>query len=444
MPATHNAICIVGAGQAGCEVVLGLRRNGWAGPILLIGEESHPPYQRPALSKACLKADVDRHTLYLRQLAVFERLGVELLLDSRVDRIDPAAATIDLANGEVRRYTQLALTTGGRPRRLSIEGARQAERCGKLHYLRTIDDVERIRPRFVAGTRLVIIGGGYVGLEVASAAITCGLKVTVLEASPRVLARVTAPEMSRFYEQAHREAGVDVRTGADVTGIDACAGALMTVACSDGSTLDADLIVAGVGLVPNTELAQAAGLAVDDGIVVDEHARTSDPRIVAAGDCTNHPNPWSGRRIRLESVANAVEQGRTAAATLTGRQRPYDAVPWFWSDQYDLKLQIAGLSRGYDQVVLRGSMSSRSFVMFYLRNEQVIACDAVNRPAEFMIAKRLVGGRCIVDPALLRDESATLQGPPHTSGKETARSRSPAEAAPAVPCRRPASCTRRP
>lgn len=410
VPTVRDAICIVGAGQAGCEVALGLRKNDWTGSIVLIGEEPHPPYQRPALSKAYLKGDVDRHTLYLRQSAIFERAGVELLLNSRVERIDPVARTIDLAAGEVRRYTQLALTTGGRPRKLSVEGAELAERSGKLHYLRTIDDVERIRAQFVAGSRLVIIGGGYIGLEAAAVAIACGLKVTVLEALPRVLARVTAPEMSRFYEQAHRDAGVDLRTGVDVIGFafDASGDALTGVTCGDGSTVGADLVVVGVGLVPSTELAQAAGLTVDHGIVVDEYARTSDTHVVAAGDCTNHPNA-SGRRIRLESVANAIEQARTAAATLTGKRRPYDAVPWFWSDQYDLKLQIAGLSHGYDQAVLRGSMSSRSFMMFYLRNGRVIACDAVNRPREFMAAKRMVDGRCIVDHALLMDESATLQ-----------------------------------
>lgn len=268
-----------------------------------------------------------------------------------------------------------------------------------------------IRAGFETGQRLVIIGGGFIGLEVAASAVACGLNVAVLEALPRVMARVTAPEMSIFYERVHREAGVDVRTGVAVTGLEfnSAGDAVTGVQFNDGSMAPADVVVVGIGVVPNTELAQAAGLTVDNGIVVDEYARTSDPHIVAAGDCTSHPNLLSGCRVRLESVANAVEQARTAAATLAGKQRPYDAVPWFWSDQYDLKLQIAGLCAGYDEIVLRGSTSSRSFTMFYLKARQVIAGDAVNRPQEFMIAKRLVAGRMVIDPVLLADESIPLK-----------------------------------
>jgi 3-phenylpropionate/trans-cinnamate dioxygenase ferredoxin reductase subunit len=292
-----------------------------------------------------------------------------------------------------------------------VSTAERAERAANFHYLRTIDDVLRIRAGFRAGQRLTIVGGGYVGLEVAAIAVKRGLQVTVLEALPRVLARVTAPEMSIFYERVHRDAGVDVRTGVGVVDfdLDTDGAAVSGVRCSDGSILATDLVIVGVGLVPNTELAQAAGLAVDNGILVDEHGRTSDPSIVAAGDCTNHPSLLYERRIRLESVPNAQEQARTAAATLAGKQRVYDAAPWFWSDQYDLKLQMVGLSMGYDDVAVRGSMSGRSFAMFYFKAGRVIACDAVNRPQEFMLAKRLVAARCTTDPRRLVDEAVPLK-----------------------------------
>lgn len=409
--ADEERICIVGAGQAGGELAIALRQQGCAAPIVVIGEEVHAPYQRPPLSKACLKGHVDTSSLQLKQRASYERSKVELVLDTRVEGVDARARSITLSSGRELKYAKLALTTGARVRKLTGQDAQQAERTNNFHYLRTIDDAQKIRSCLDAGQRLVIIGGGFIGLEVAASAATCGVNVTVLEALPRVLARVTAPEMSAFYESVHREAGVNVRTGVVVTGFEFSAGgdAVTGVQCSDGALVPADAVVIGIGVVPNTELAQAAGLVIDNGIVVDEYARTSDPHIVAAGDCTNHPNLLSGRRVRLESVPNAVEQARTAAATLIGNERPYHAVPWFWSDQHDLKLQIAGLSEGYDEIVLRGSMSSRSFTLFYLRARQLIASDAVNRPQEFMVAKRLVAGRVVVDPALLMDESVPLK-----------------------------------
>lgn len=407
----QETICIIGAGQAGCELALALRQQGSAASIVLLGEESHPPYQRPPLSKAYLKGEVEKPSLYLRQQAAYDRANVELVLDTRVERIDLQSKTLTLSSGIERSYSKLALTTGGRPRKLTVNDAERAGRAENFHYLRTIDDVLNIRSRFESGQRLVIVGGGYIGLEVAAAAIARGLNVTVLEAFPRVLARVTAPEMSVFYERVHREAGVDLRTAVEVTGFEFSPSddSVTGVRCGDGSVVPADVVIVGIGLVPNIELAQAAGLSIDNGIVVDEYARASDPHVVAAGDCTNHPNVASGRRVRLESVPNAIEQARTAAATLAGKQRLYDAVPWFWSDQYDLKLQMVGLSLGYDQVVLRGSTDSRSFTAFYLRNSQIIACDAVNRSQEFMVAKRLVASRSVIDPLVLADESVLLK-----------------------------------
>jgi len=408
---THSdQICIVGAGQAGVEVALAVRQQGFTGSLLMIGEESHPPYQRPPLSKAYLKGDCEAAMLHLRQQSAYERANLQFLLNTRVERIDPKARTLTLADGRELGYSKLALTTGGRVRKLALVDTARAEQAPNFHYLRTIDDVLAIRERFVAGRRLVVVGGGYIGLEVAASAVARGVKVTVLETAPRVLARVTAPDMSRFYEQVHREAGVDLRTGVEVVGFEfGAAGEVTGVKCGDATVVPADVVVVGVGIVPNVELAQAAGLAVDNGIVVDEYAQTSDPHIVAAGDCANHPNLLTGRRVRLESVPNAIEQARSAAASMLGKQRLYDAVPWFWSDQYDLKLQMCGLSAGYDASVLRGSMEQRSFSLFYLQAGQVIACDCVNRSQDFMIAKRLVAGRCAIDPALLADEASPLK-----------------------------------
>lgn len=411
-----NHIYIVGAGHAGGELAFALRQQGCIDPITVIGEEAHLPYQRPPLSKAYLKGAVEAPALYLKQQAAYEKANIGLILSRRVERIDRAGRQLVFDDGREVTYSKLALATGGRARHLAINDAARAERTRNFHYLRNIDDGMAIRARLQAGQRLVVIGGGYVGLEVAASAISRGVKVTVLEALPRVLARVTAPQMSAFYEQIHRDAGVDIRTSVEVTGLDCdAAGDLVTgVHCTGGVILPADLVVVGIGLLPNTEVAQAAGLNVDNGIVVDEYAVTSDPDIVAAGDCTSHPSVFCGRRIRLESVPNAVEQARVAAATLAGKPRIYDAVPWFWSDQYDLKLQMTGLSQGYDQFVLRGAMNSKSFAAFYLKEGKLIACDAVNRAQEFMVAKRLVAaGKCF-DPVALADESVplkTLAGP---------------------------------
>lgn len=406
-----QSVIVVGAGHAAGELATNLRDNGWEGRIILVGEEAYLPYQRPPLSKAYLSGEMPVESLYLKPQATYDKAGVECLLGVRVEAIDRQRKVLSLSDGRQLEYAKLALTTGGRVRRLALPDAADAEHMSNFHYLRTIDDVNRIRLQMLEGMRIVIIGGGYVGLEVAAMAVKRGLRVTVLEALPRVLARVTAPEISTFYEQVHRQAGVDVRTGVAVEGFDfdASADAVAAVRCAGGERIAADLVVVGVGLVPNTELAQDCGLAVDNGILVDEFARTSDPDIVAAGDCANHPSRVYGRRLRLESVPNAVEQARSAAATLCGKERSYDAVPWFWSDQYDLKLKMVGLSQGYDQLVMRGSSETRSFSAFYLKDGRMLAADTVNRPQDFMLAKRFVAERVLVDPARLQDEAISLK-----------------------------------
>jgi len=407
----QSTVVIVGAGHAGGELATSLRQEGWAGRIVLIGDEPYLPYQRPPLSKGFLSGETAVEALFLKPAATYEKAGVEFMGGCRVQAIDRSAHKLLLADGREVAYDKLALATGGRSRRLEVAGVEQAERMSNYHMVRTIDDIQRLRPQFEAGMRVVIIGGGYIGLEVAAVAVRRGLKATMLEALPRVLARVTAPEMSAFYEKVHRDAGVDLQTGVRITGFefDPSGDAVSAVLCRDGHRVPADLVIVGVGQLPNTELAAAAGLAVDNGILIDEFCVSSDPDIVAAGDCANQENAYAGRRLRLESVPNAMEQARAAAATLCGKSRPCRIVPWFWSDQYELKLQMVGLSAGYDRVVMRGKPETRSFATFYLKDGAVIAVDAVNRQPEFMVARRMVSDRLSLDPEKLADESVTLK-----------------------------------
>ncbi|MEK1907815.1 MAG: FAD-dependent oxidoreductase [Pseudomonas sp.] len=406
--ATSTAI-IIGAGHAGGELAIALRNEGWTGRILLIGEEAHLPYHRPPLSKAYLAGATAASSLSIRPQAAYDKAAVEFVGSAKVVHIDRANKSLQLADGRRLDYDKLAIATGGRPRPLSVPQAAAAERCANFHYLRTLDDVECIRSQFAAGKRLVIVGGGYIGLEVAASAVQQGLQVTVLEALPRVLQRVTAAELSAYYERKHREAGVEIRTGVQVADLELSGDAVSALLCADGSRVEAELVVVGIGLLANTELAAEAGLDVDNGILVDQHAQTSDPDIYAAGDCTNHPNALLGRRLRLESVPNALEQSRVAAAGMAGKIKAYASVPWFWSDQYELKLKMVGLSEGYEQLVLRGTPDSDSFSAFYLKDGRVLAADTVNRPQDFLAAKRLVAEQIAVTAAQLADDGAPLK-----------------------------------
>jgi 3-phenylpropionate/trans-cinnamate dioxygenase ferredoxin reductase subunit len=402
--ASDAGVVVVGGGQAGSELVTALRQQGFAGRITLIGDEPYVPYRRPPLSKTFLSGEATQESLYIKPHAAYEKHGIECRLGIGVEAIERDERLLRLYDGTTLPYEVLALTTGGRARRLSLPGAEHPN----VHYVRTLDDIARLRDQFKPGKRLLIIGGGYIGLEAASVGIKKGLQVTVVEALPRVLARVTAPEISAFYERVHRDKGVDVRTGVGVHSFE-YGEHVETVVLADGTRLPADLIIVGVGLIPNTELADAAGLEVSNGIVVDAYCRTSDPNIYAAGDCTNHDNGFLGRRFRLESVPNAIEQGRIAASAICGKPVPYNSVPWFWSDQYDLKLQMVGISQGYDRIVIRGDMNANSFCAFYLKDGVVISADGVNRAAEFMVAKKLVADRVSADPGQLADESIALK-----------------------------------
>lgn len=381
-----SGIVVIGAGQAAGQAAASLRQEGYEGEITIIGDEAQAPYQRPPLSKAYLSGEVGLDRVLVRPENFYADKGINLQTGVRVESINRAEKTIATSTGSTLSYDKLLIATGSRPRILNIEGSD----LEGLHYLRTVDDVDGIRTAMEAAKNVCIVGGGYIGLEVAAVAKKAGHNVTVLEMEDRILQRVTTPEMSEFYHALHTGRGVDIRVNTMVSGFAGENGRVTSVLCGDES-IPADLVIVGIGIIPNVELAEAAGLTCDNGIVVNDHCQTSDPDIYAAGDCTNHPNPILDRRLRLESVPNAMEQARTACSNMLGGDKTYAAVPWFWSDQYELKLQMVGFSADGDQSVLRGDKTSNEFAVFYLKDGNVVAVDAVNSPKEFMVAKQLYG-----------------------------------------------------
>ncbi|MHB1204500.1 MAG: NAD(P)/FAD-dependent oxidoreductase [Rhodospirillaceae bacterium] len=396
-------VVIVGGGQAGAQTALSLRQHGFAGAVTIVGDEPYLPYERPPLSKDFLKGAVTRDRLFMRPAQVYADQRITLRLGETITAIDRTAHLLRIEGGDSIPYTKLVLATGGRVRRLGVPGAD----LKGIHDLRTIADVELFRDRLTLGTRVVMIGGGYIGLEAAAVAATRGCNVTVIEALDRVLARVAAAEVSRFYERVHRGHGVDIQTDVKVTGFTGNQ-RVEQVLCGS-LAYDADLVIVGIGIQPNSELAAAAGLPVDDGIVVDEYTRTADPDIFAVGDCSNHPSALYGGRQRIESVPNALGQGKTAAAAILGTAEPFNDVPWFWSDQYDLKLQMNGVARPGDQVVIRGDMDAQRFSACYLRDGVFVACQAVNAVKDFIQSKKLIAFGARPDPALLADAAVALK-----------------------------------
>ncbi|WP_042376964.1 NAD(P)/FAD-dependent oxidoreductase [Gordonia alkanivorans] len=397
---TTGRAVVVGASHAGAQLSAQLRSSGWDGEVVLVGDEPYLPYHRPPMSKTYLADTVGIDDLLIRGTEFYDKQDIEVRR-ARVERIDRAEQRVVLTNGESVYYDRLALCTGARPVRLRIPGAD----LGGVYYLRTAEDVEAIRADVPGSKRAVIMGGGYIGLETAASLRKLGLSVTVVEAADRVLQRVTAPEVSDYFRRIHEAEGVHIRTGATVVGFegDDDTDRVTGVRLADGETVPADFVIVGIGVRPNIELAHEAGLAVDDGIIVDAHGRTSDPHITAAGDCVAYHDERYGK-TRLESVPSAGEQAKVAAATMCGKEATISALPWFWSDQYDLKLQIAGLNTGYDSVVLRGDPTSdREFACFYLRAGELIAADCVNRPQEFMFSKRVLTQGLPVDRDALAD-----------------------------------------
>jgi 3-phenylpropionate/trans-cinnamate dioxygenase ferredoxin reductase subunit len=392
-------VVIVGAGQAAASLVARLRSRGFEGSITLVGEEPVPPYQRPPLSKAYLLGEMELSRIFLRPENFYVENDVALKLGKPVTAIDRASRTVRVGDEDVP-YGDLVLCTGSAPRRLpaSIGGDLEG-----VHVVRTLADVDAMAPRFEPGARVLIVGGGYIGLEAAAVASKLGLKVTLVEAADRILSRVAAPETADWFRALHQSHGVEIREGTGLerlTGEDSVTGAIL----SDGTTLDVDFVIAGVGIAPCTKLAEDAGLRIENGVAVDRRGRTSDPHVWAAGDCASFPGATGP--MRLESVGNAIDMGELVADNLMGAERDYAAAPWFWSDQYDVKLQIAGLNAGYDRVVVREG-TGRSH--WYYRGDTLLAIDAMNDSRAYMVGKRLIEGGKSPDPDAVADPDTDLK-----------------------------------
>lgn len=399
-------IVIIGAGHAGAQAAIALRQRGFAGTIAIIGDEPELPYERPPLSKDYLARDKSFDRLLLRPESFWHEREVTMLLGQRVTTIDPVGHAITREDGDSIGYGTLIWATGGAPRRLTCPG----HDLTRVHAVRTRADVDRMMAELDDTNRVVVIGGGYIGLEAAAVLSKLGKSVTLIEALDRVLARVAGEAVSRFFEAEHRAHGVDIRLGCAVECIEGTNGAASGVRLADGEVVPCDMVIVGIGIIPAIAPLQAAGAACGNGVIVDAMCRTTLPDVYAIGDCAAHPNPYAdGAVIRLESVQNANDQASTVARAIHDADEPYDAVPWFWSNQYDLKLQTVGLSTGHDQVVVRGDPASRSFSAIYLKDGQVIAIDAINSVKDYVQGRALVVARTAVDAATLAQTDIPLK-----------------------------------
>ncbi|HZU62504.1 MAG TPA: FAD-dependent oxidoreductase [Novosphingobium sp.] len=405
MGETCADVVIVGAGHGGAQCAIALRQGGFAGSVAMIGREPEPPYERPPLSKEYFAREKTFERLYIRPPHFWAEKGVELHLGQEVVAVDPVARLLTLADGATFGFGKLVWAAGGDPRRLSCPGAG----LDGIHAVRTRADCDRLMGEIDGGVRdIVVIGGGYIGLEAAAVLTKLGCRVTLLEALPRVLARVAGPELSDFYEREHRAHGVDLRTGAGVEAL-LGEGRVSAVRLADGSEIPADAVIVGIGIVPAVAPLIAAGAQGGNGVAVDEYCRTSLPGVYAIGDCAAFANPWAGISMRVESVQNANDQALAVARSILGDPQPYRAFPWFWSNQYDLRLQTAGLSVGYDQTVLRGDPMNRSFSVIYLKGGRIIAIDAVNATRDYVQGRKLIEAGLSPDPGRLGDTHTALK-----------------------------------
>lgn len=395
----QSGVVIVGGGQAGLEAAAGLRTQGYEGTVTLICEEPHAPYQRPPLSKDFLTGKQELDRVFLRALAYYEKQRIDLILEERVTEINAGAKMVHLSGGGTVPYAHLILAVGARNRTLPAPGAEN------VLYLRSLDEAVTLKQRIAeAHHGVVVIGGGFIGLEVAAAARMAGKPVTVIEAAPRLMARAVSPVMSNFFLDLHRSQGTEILLNMVAADVRPDA-----VTLENERRIPADLVVAGIGVIPNVELARAAGLEVNDGIMVDEFMRTTDPAIFAIGDCAEHPNVFAGGRARLESVQNAVDQARCVARVILGLPEPYRDVPWFWTDQFETRFQMAGLSGAHDQSVTRGSIEARKFSVFYFKQGRLLAVDSVNRPRDHVTARKMLAAGTPLTPAQAADETVDLK-----------------------------------
>lgn len=398
-------VVVIGAGQAAIQCIETLRKKGFGGSIDLVGEEIHLPYQRPPLSKKYLAGELGADRLTLRHPNYFDEQRITRHLGRLAVSVDRSASKVTLDDGQTLGYDALVLATGSLPRKLSLPGSDLAG----VHYLKDIADADRLRSEIHPGRRAVIIGGGYIGLETAATLRHLGMEVTVLEMADRVMNRVVAEPVSRYFEAEHAGHGTQLLLRCSVTALHGDASGRVSAVDTAAGRIETPLVIVGIGVIANDTLARAAGLACENGVVVDEYCRTSDPAIYAIGDCSNHPSLRYGRRVRLESVDNAFEQGTTAALNILGQTQPHDRVPWFWSDQYHHKLIIIGLSQDHDQQVLRGDPAQHAFSCCYLKNGELLAIDTVNQARDQMAARKLIAARATLDPAKLADASIPLK-----------------------------------
>ncbi len=396
-------LVVVGGGQAAIQCVASLRKEGYSGSITLVGEENHLPYQRPPLSKGFLSGSTGSDRLYLKKIEFFQENSIQLNLGVTANSLDRDNCLVHLSDDKSISYDKLVLATGSRVRKLKFLGSD----LEGINYLRGIDDAESLKDGLLESKNLVIVGAGYIGLEVAAVATEFNTKITVVEMADRVMSRTVDPIISDYYQELHSKNGVDFILKESLEEVNGNK-TVEKVICSGGSSIQADLLVIGAGVIPNIELAEESGLSCDNGICVDEYGQTEDKKIFACGDCTNHPNEKLNRRLRLESVHNAMEQSKTVASSVMGNKTSYNQMPWFWSDQYDHKLQIVGLSGDHDEVLIRGNKEESKFMLFYLKGEELIAVDAVNNPKEFLICRKLVENKVKISSDDILNQSKNL------------------------------------
>ena len=396
-------IIIIGGGQAGCQTATSLRALGFLGEISIYCSENYLPYQRPPLSKKFLLGELDKERLFFKPEKFYRDNNINFFLNSYVAKIEKENKKIFLNNNEEDSYDKLVIATGTKPREIDVD----KDSAKNIFYLRSIDDVLEIKGEVQSSKKVAIIGGGYIGLEVAAILKKLGLSVIIIEMAGRILERVTSQIISDFYTKVHNEEGVKILTNTSVERITKKSKDMEIL--TNNGPISADFIVVGIGVIPCDELASESGLKVQNGILVNEFCETSEKDIYSAGDCTVHPNSYYNRDIRLESVHNAIEQGKTVASSIMNKKEPYNQIPWFWSDQYDLKLQIAGLCIDYDDIIVRGNSDSRSFAVFYMKNNYMIASDCINCPGEHMMSRKIISDKIIVDKNRLSDDSIPIK-----------------------------------
>jgi len=396
-------IIIIGGGQAGCQTATSLRASGFLGEISIYCSENYLPYQRPPLSKKFLLGELDKERLFFKPEKFYRDNNINFFLNSYVTNIEKENKKIFLNNNEEDSYDKLVIATGTKPREIEVD----KDSAKNIFYLRSIDDVLEIKSKLQSSKKVAIIGGGYIGLEVAAILKKLGLSVTIIEMAGRILERVTSQVISDFYTKIHNEAGVEILINTSVESI--IKGTKNMEILTNSGSINADFIVVGIGVIPCDELALESGLKVQNGILVNEFCETSERDIYSAGDCTVHPNFYYNKDIRLESVHNAIEQGKTVASSIMNKKEAYNQIPWFWSDQYDLKLQIAGLCFDYDDIIVRGNSDDRSFAVFYMKDNYMIASDCVNRPGEHMMSRKIISDKIMVEKKRLSDDSIPIK-----------------------------------